>query len=175
MDIIEETMITRDFVFHLAKGEYDDGETAAIVSTSYPGMAAAIRKEASYRGIALKILVLEYDDVQTDSPASFTDGMAYDVVAFLGLNPDSKLVFVCDGGVSRSSAMLAAALRIKGRSDLIAVWANPKYYPNILVYRRLLAAVHENLAEADVASLNGLKEAKQLYKIQRLRRKASAK
>jgi len=152
-------------LLRLSKGDFDDGETCALVSTSYPGMAAAIRAQASSRDIAIKVLVLEYDDVESpDLPTAFTDTMAHDALAFFALHVDAqRLVLVCDGGVSRSSAFLAGFMRVEGRSDL-TVFADPIYYPNLLVYGRLMAAVQEDLTEEDLVNLRELKQAKRFWK-----------
>ncbi|MBQ9922183.1 MAG: hypothetical protein IJO52_08345 [Clostridia bacterium] len=62
------------------------------------------------------------------------------VRGFLQKNDDfEKLYVCCDSGESRSSAMAAAILRYYGGSDR-AVWKNPHYHPNTLVYTEQMEA-----------------------------------
>ena len=68
-----------------------------------------------------------------------------------GLRGDT-LAFACDDGQSGSAAIAAAWTRICGGDDL-AYWLDPrKYYPNALVYARMLAA---NEGPADFPGADG--------------------
>ena len=61
------------------------------------------------------------------------------IIRFLRQLPKSvtDLYVCCSKGGSRSPAVAAAVLRMSGRSDK-AVWDNPYYVPNWLVYQSLV-------------------------------------
>lgn len=54
-----------------------------------------------------------------------------------------QIVVHCDGGVSRSAGCAAAILKYFTDSDF-EIFDNPNYYPNMLVYRRVLEALMES-------------------------------
>lgn len=154
------TMRTREFLARLAEGHFDGGGIAAVVSTSYADDAAAARSVALDRSLANSVLVLEYDDVENPKrPTAFSDDMAADVVGFFERTVADEWVFVCDGAFSRSAAVMCAWARLYGGGDL-DYWADPeRYAPNVLVYRRILAAAGHELTDEQADRLSELKEA----------------
>lgn len=161
------TMRTREFRSWLSSGEFA-GNVVAVVSTSYPDAAASIRSEASDRSLVGNVLVLEYDDVENPKrPTSFTEEMASATVSFLrgASSEGTSFLMVCDGGYSRSGAMCAAWAHICGEND-VDFWIQPeKYSPNLLVYRRMLAAAGIDLEDDQVERLGELKEAMRMLRI----------
>jgi predicted protein tyrosine phosphatase len=81
--------------------------------------------------------VMPFLDVETaKTPGDFTAAHAKAIIRFIESLPDSvtDLYICCSKGGSRSAALAAAILKGSGRSD-DAVWKNPFYCPNKLVYR----------------------------------------
>ena len=71
----------------------------------------------------------------------FTDDQADQIVDFVE-NMRGKIEVLlchCEAGISRSSGMAAAIMRILTGSD-DEVFNNPKYIPNRFVYRKILNA-----------------------------------
>lgn len=84
-------------------------------------------------------LIMPFPDVEdADYPGSFNGAHAREIIRFLQSLPDSvtDLYVCCSKGGSRSPALAAALLRLSGRSDS-AVWKNPYYVPNKLVYKKM--------------------------------------
>ena len=85
------------------------------------------------------ILILNFPDVEDAAvEGAFCAAHAKRLIRFLrNLSPEVTDLYVCcSKGGSRSPAVAAAILRMSGRSDK-AVWCNPFYVPNKLVYRIL--------------------------------------
>lgn len=57
-------------------------------------------------------------------------------------NKVDQIVVHCDGGVSRSAGVAAAILKYFTNDDS-EIFDNPNYYPNMMVYRRVLNALME--------------------------------
>ena len=76
------------------------------------------------------------DSEDTTHPYAITAVQARLIIRFLRRLPDevTDLYVCCSKGGSRSPAVAAAILRMSGRSDK-AVWENPFYVPNRLVYQ----------------------------------------
>ena len=84
-------------------------------------------------------LILDFPDVEDPHyPGSFNQAHARRIIRFVQDLPDdvTDLYVSCSKGSSRSPAVAAALMRMSGRSDK-AVWLNPFYVPNLLVYYRL--------------------------------------
>ncbi|MBR6861277.1 MAG: hypothetical protein IKM73_08150 [Acidaminococcaceae bacterium] len=81
-------------------------------------------------------LIIPFMDVEDSSiPGSFNAAHARVIHRFLQELPEcvTDLYVCCSKGGSRSAALAAALLKASGRSDN-AVWMNPFYVPNKLVY-----------------------------------------
>lgn len=92
-----------------------------------------------YECLRENVLVLNFPDVEDEKyPGAFNEVHARQIVEFLkGLSDNVTDIYVCcSKGTSRSPAVAAAILKMSGRSDR-AVWCNPYYVPNTLVYLRL--------------------------------------
>lgn len=74
----------------------------------------------------------------------FTDAQAQEIVAFVRRNmKDVKVLIVnCDAGVSRSAGVAAAILKATTGSDE-QIFKDPRYLPNMWVYRKVLNAFME--------------------------------
>ena len=84
-------------------------------------------------------LIIPFLDVEIkDIPGGFTGAHARMIIRFLQKLPESvsDLYICCSKGGSRSPALAAAILKASGRSD-DAVWKNPFYVPNKLVYKKM--------------------------------------
>ena len=85
------------------------------------------------------ILIIDFPDVEDKRyPGAFNSAHARKIIRFIkGLSDEVTDIYVCcSKGGSRSPAVAAALLRMSGRKDM-AVWNNPYYVPNTLVYLRL--------------------------------------
>ena len=84
-------------------------------------------------------LVLPFPDVDfADYPGAFNGAHAREIIKFIRGLPEcvTDLYVCCSKGGSRSTALAATILRASGRKDS-AVWKNPFYTPNKLVYKRM--------------------------------------
>jgi len=85
-------------------------------------------------------LSMQFDDVSTNVKNSFNTKKAQQIKKFLEENvsnaKNKELYVCCDYGESRSAAVAAAICRYYKQSDY-AIWNNPKYHPNPLVYKIL--------------------------------------
>ena len=84
-------------------------------------------------------LILPFLDVEDETvPGAFNSAYAREIIRFIQSIPDSvtDLYVCCSKGGSRSPALAAALLKASGRSDR-AVWKNPYYIPNKLVYKTM--------------------------------------
>lgn len=84
-------------------------------------------------------LVLPFSDVELSNlVGAFNGAHARAVIRFLKELPESvtDLYICCSKGGSRSSGLAAALLKGSGRPDK-AVWYNPYYVPNKLVYKKM--------------------------------------
>ena len=115
----------------------------AIAITSRSGTARLLRAMADDRDDEVNLVLHEAADTEMPShPRAFTEEMAQRTLSALR-NAElwgDTLVIACDAGQSRSPAIAAAWTRICGCDDL-GYWLDPrKYYPNVLVYSRMLEA-----------------------------------
>lgn len=71
----------------------------------------------------------------------FTEKDAKDILDFLDVVKDKVDIIICNckAGISRSSAVAAAILKILTGSDK-EIFDNPRYVPNMFVYRTILNA-----------------------------------
>lgn len=113
---------------YLLKGYQADMEAYYIISTSYD-------VATSFNRLKNKI-ILKYNDNYKD----FDSLAAAQIKAFVENVPiNANIYFVCDEGISRSSAIACAVLRVYD-IDEFEVWNNPNYTPNIYVYNIMCAA-----------------------------------
>jgi len=74
----------------------------------------------------------------------FTDEQAREIVLFVKQYMDNikALIVHCDAGISRSSGVAAAILKATTGSDE-QIFNDPKFIPNMFVYRKVLNAWHK--------------------------------
>ncbi len=84
-----------------------------------------------------------YADLDYECPGrsfSRVDAMAFADFLKGQLDNTNTLYCCCDAGESRSPAVAAAVMRYLGLDDM-AVWRNPHYHPNMLVFAILADAL----------------------------------
>lgn len=125
----------RKFYQFLGEAESCAG-IAAILCSSYDFPAGALEK------VRLKQLWHFADTQDPRRPDAFSPETAASIAAFVRALPSdcTALYLCCDSGESRSSALAAAILR-SSHKDEMAVWKNPHYHPNPLVFSTQCAAL----------------------------------
>ena len=85
------------------------------------------------------LLVLFFDDVETEGPTSFSSDMARHIVRFVQESDERPLLIHCTAGISRSGAV---GLAIAEQCGCVEVFRreNPDIMPNHLVLRKLRQA-----------------------------------
>ena len=127
----------------LIKQEGTD-QKAAVISTSFD----------SPRGLPGEgdCVILQYDDIDREIPGrSLSEGDARKAADFIRSHSrfQGVLYCCCDSGVSRSSAMAAAASRFLGRDDL-PIWRDPRFSPNPLVYAAVCRSLEMALSDEEL-------------------------
>lgn len=114
--------------------EGDTGKCGAIISSASEINAAKLR--------GIPYVFRQYEDLDYKCPGrsfSQSDAAAFaDFLKRLETGIDT-LYCCCDAGESRSPAVAAAVMRYLGMDDM-AVWRNPHYHPNMLVFAMLMDA-----------------------------------
>lgn len=109
--------------------EEDRRQTAGLIlCTTYP-----LRRECL---LGVSCLHLDFADTEDGKRENaFTPAMAVKVRNFVKSFESwgTELYICCDSGESRSTA-IAAAVRRFWKQDEKAIWKNPRYHPNLLVY-----------------------------------------
>lgn len=72
-----------------------------------------------------------------------TDKDAIKIKHFVERHSDKTIIVHCDAGISRSSGVAAAILKYLIGDDS-QIFDNPKYYPNMLCYRKTLNALMDD-------------------------------
>lgn len=94
-----------------------------------PGMTVAGAEESAFQYMAGN------SDLMSDE-----DGAK--IKEFVERHKDVDIIVHCDAGISRSSGIAAAILKYLTGDDS-AIFDDPKYYPNMLCYRKTLNALME--------------------------------
>ena len=119
----------------------------AIISSTSPVDMEKLEK--------LPYVFRQYADVDYECPGrSFSREDAAAFAGFLkGLSGGHRILYCCcDAGESRSPAVAAVALRYFGRDDL-AIWENPQYHPNMLVFDMLMRQLGAELPDEEKDTL----------------------
>ena len=127
----------------LARQEGTEGK-AALISTSFD-LSRSLPEGPD-------CVILHYDDIDRDIPGrSLSDRDADRAADFIRSHTHFRGVFYCccDSGVSRSSAMAAAASRFLGRDDL-PIWREPRFSPNPLVYDAVCRSLGMTLSDEEL-------------------------
>lgn len=105
------------------------------------------------------VLILDVHDTENvRAPKAFSLEHGRQVQAFLEQNKTAARICVCcDSGQSRSTAMAAAITRYFSENDL-HIWENPKYHPNLLVYRTQLQVLGIEVLENELQRLRGISD-----------------
>ena len=121
------------------------GSLAAILCSSYP------LNEARYSWLNRKLVLYFDDTVNERCDRCFSDEQAKQIMTFWKKLDDTEQLYVCcDSGESRSTA-IAAALYRSLVMDEMAIWENPHFHPNTLVYKRLCVALGVPSTENEIA------------------------
>lgn len=109
-----------------------EGSTSAILFSSYP----------KPKELPRDYLFLSIDDITNPSrPTAFTKKDASEIICFLrNTSSTSRMLVCCDGGVSRSAALVASLLFVANGND-DEIWGDAKYHPNPLIYSVMRSAL----------------------------------
>ena len=133
-------MTEKKYTIHILAVKAVDHETFDLPPEQNAVIVCTEHDNPYIRGcLPENVLVIDFPDVRGERyPGAFGREHARKIVHFLcGLSDCVTDVYVCcEKGESRSPAVAAALLMASGRSDA-AVWNNPYYAPNPLVYRHL--------------------------------------
>lgn len=103
------------------------GNNAFIICTSEENLTLDVEPK----------IILNFDDITSDKSNSFSKKYAKIIKEFIQQLENVETLYVCcDYGVSRSAAIAAAISRFNKMNEN-DIWLNPKYCPNILVYKIL--------------------------------------
>ncbi len=133
--------------------ENEQRNAHAVIVSSYN-----VRKEKI--SALVSVLILSFDDiVDGDNCRAFNRKFAEEIFSYIkSLPSDTEVLYVCcDSGESRSSAITASLLKIYGKGDM-AVWENPRYHPNPLVYRLMCEEAGVILSDGEIAEKVALNE-----------------
>lgn len=104
-------------------------------------------------------------------PFSFDYAEGMRIMDFLEREKDFERLYVCcDSGESRSTAMAAAIMRYYKRSDK-QIWTNPRYHPNMLVYKKQCEVFGERVSGFRMKYLRFINKAALRKKIKAGRRR----
>lgn len=119
--------------------------SAAIISTS---------SDIDEARIACPYILAEYMDFDYESPRSFSIEQASAFASFVKAlkGNTTDLYICCDAGESRSPAIAAAIRRWLAQCDAY-IWENPKYYPNMLCFLRMLEALNLTITDEEADAL----------------------
>ena len=97
------------------------------------------------------ICYVSFDDVEIGKVNCITDDDAKRISSFVYevISKKDKLIVQCGAGISRSAGVAAAILKHFSDNDML-IWGNFRYYPNILCYRKVLAAFNGVIDEQEL-------------------------
>ena len=124
----------------LAEGNI--GKCGAIISSASEINAEKLR--------AIPYVFRQYEDLDYECYGrSFSSEDAKAFADYVkGMADVDTLYCCCDAGESRSPAVAAAVMRYLGMDDM-AVWRNPHYHPNMLVFAMLMDAVNLSISDEE--------------------------
>lgn len=136
------------------RSQIERHEDKVIISIYTPtDTPAAIDKENPTIIDVLPLAFVDSDDTDKDHfdwTWIFSNQQAYKIFKFVEKWKDKvdRLWIHCDGGVSRSAGVAAAILKAYTGDDS-QIFDNRNYYPNMLVYRRTLQVLTEELSKLE--------------------------
>lgn len=118
------------------------GKCGAIISSASEIAAEKVR--------CIPYVFRQYEDLDYECPGrSFSSEDAKIFADYVkGLADVDTLYCCCDAGESRSPAVAAAVMRYLGTDDM-AVWRNPHYHPNMLVFAMLMDALNLSISDEE--------------------------
>ena len=126
----------KQFKSLLLAGKVNTDKSYALISSSYP---------LDMTNIPMARYSFElYDDIDYDwlGRCFSFEAAKHFADAIKNNNDVNRWYFICDGGVRRSAAIAAAALRYWGdEEEELAIWADPRREPNVLVYEMLCSVL----------------------------------
>lgn len=130
---------------------------ALLSRKAFPGNSIAIISSSDTvdtSGLPIPSCLAYYQDLDYESPRSFTPELAGRIAAFIKSHADSTdHIFVsCQAGQSRSPGIAAALYTYYGR-DPMEVFQQPIYQPNVLCYRLLTDALGVPVSDWEIDAL----------------------
>jgi len=106
--------------------------------------------DAKLQGISY--VFRQYEDLDYECPGRSLS--REDAVSFADFLTEQEtridtLYCCCDAGESRSPAVAAAVMRYLGMDDM-AIWQNPRYHPNMLVFVMLTDALGAAVSDEEI-------------------------
>lgn len=135
-----------------ARSEIERHEDKIVISIYTPtDTPAAIDRNNPTIIDVLQLAFVDSDDTDKDRfdwTWIFSYQQAYKIFKFIEKWKDKvdRIWIHCDGGVSRSAGVGAAILKAYTNDDS-QIFGNPNYYPNMLVYRRTLKVLTDELSK----------------------------
>lgn len=143
-----EIMALPDLVSGSGADVLSDPGTLVIACTSYPDRYGPMASDG--------FLLLNFDDITNPKRLySFKPEHAREIRRFVedaldGNTRIERIIAACDGGVSRSAAVAAALMLRFGQDDETAIWADPAYGPNRLVFKMLCEGLGLKMPKAAI-------------------------
>ena len=99
----------------------------------------------------IDVLRLKFFDVDFDEPGHIEKEDAEKIIEFINkyINKIDQIIVHCEGGVSRSSGVCAAIMKIIDGNDW-AIFNNSKYVPNRACYHTILTSYFGGYDEKEV-------------------------
>ncbi len=127
---------TKHFLIHILPEAALKKELLEVDSTTMAVIFCSDEKN-SYSELKPIMLVVSFSDTTSrDQADAISTEQAREIISFVkSLPADIQDLYIsCSAGQSRSPAIAAAVIRMYGRND-DAIWNNPFYTPNTLVYQ----------------------------------------
>lgn len=111
-----------------------------------------------------KAIIIPFEDVQ-EGPYAMKLSQAHRITAFVNEVLEegiyNRLYVSCDYGQSRSAAVSAAIVEYVGGNSAVVVFRNPKFSPNVHVYKTMCQAMGLRFSNAKMRHL--IKENKRAF------------
>lgn len=133
---VKNITIMNRFNLNLLVGENRNTAIISITDKSTP----FVHIDEVVRTTASSILFIRFNDNEEGEEGCITDLDAELIASFIKNNTDKHLIISCDGGVSRSTAVGAAALKLMYDNDM-EIWSNGMTCPNKTVYKKVMKAL----------------------------------
>ena len=150
-------------------------EIEKLINTNFPDNAYVIsfkdttdETEIDFRGLPRKVFTIALDDLEYDEleecglsiDTYFTESKELAKFIYAALLNNSDIICQCEYGQSRSAACAAAIMEVLYGNG-ISVFSDYRYYPNKLIYNKLVEELKYLVKLGDVG--NGNKNTHCLY------------